>query len=96
MARPMKRKPQIRWWNMKKQEEKGCIHTSSDEENPSDADNLNWQEINQILVETAKEEFGENIWKRSIHREINVVLARRYSESSGININIQAVPDDQS
>ena len=24
------RKPQIRWWKMKKQEEKICIHTSSD------------------------------------------------------------------
>ena len=74
-------------------ETKRCIHTSSGAETLSVVDNLDWQEINQILVE--KKCLG-NIWKRDIHREINLVVARRNPESSGLkNSNIQEVPDNQ-
>ncbi len=45
---------------MKKQEEKDA-HTL--QKTLGDVENLNWQELNQILVETAKEEFGETSGK---------------------------------
>ena len=54
MARPRKRKPQIIWWKMKKQEEKDAYTLAVMHQTLSDVDNLDWQEINQILVETAK------------------------------------------
>ena len=54
MARPRKRKPQIRWWKMKKQEEMDAYTLAVMQKTISDVDNLDWQEINQILVETAK------------------------------------------
>ena len=63
MARPRKRKPQIRWWKMKKQEEKDAYTLAVMHKSLSDVDNLDWQEINQILVETAKEVFGETSGK---------------------------------
>ena len=91
MSRPRKRKPQIRLWKMKKQEEKDAYTLAVMQKTLSDVGNLDWQEINQILVETAKE-----VWKRDIHRERDLVVARRNSESSGLKkSNIQAVPDEQ-
>ena len=43
---------------------KGCIHTLAVmQKTLRDVDNLDWQEINQILVETAKEVFGETSGK---------------------------------
>ena len=62
MARPRKRKPQIRWWKMK-QEEKDAYTLAVMQKTLRDVDNLDWQEINQILVETAKEVFGETSGK---------------------------------
>ena len=59
MARPRKMKPQIRWWNMKKQEEKDAYTQAVMHKTHSDVDKLDWQEINHILVEAAKEVFGE-------------------------------------
>ncbi len=47
MARPRKRKPQIRWWNMKKQEKKDSYTLAVMHKTLSDVDNLDWQEINQ-------------------------------------------------
>ena len=44
---------------------KGCIHTSTS----SDVENLDWQEINQILVETAKEVFGKHLEKGHTQRK---------------------------
>ena len=35
----------------------------------TDVDNLDWQEINQILVKTAKEEFGKHLEKEHTHRK---------------------------
>ena len=58
-ARPRKRKPQIRWWKMKKQEETLTVIRKT----LNSVENLDWQEINQILVETAKEGFGETSGK---------------------------------
>ena len=95
---PRKRKPQIRWWKMKKQEEKDAYILAVMQKTLSDVDNLDWQEINQILVETAKEVFGETSGKGTYieKRERNLVVARRNSESSGLKkSNIQAVPDEQ-
>ena len=63
MARPRKRKPQIRWWKMKKQEEKDAYTRAVMQKILSVVDNLDWQELNQILVETAKEVFGETSGK---------------------------------
>ncbi len=54
MARPRKIKLQIRWWKMKKQEEKDAYTLTVMHKTLSDVDNLDWQEIKQILVETAK------------------------------------------
>ena len=48
---------------MKKQEEKDAYTLAVVHKTLSDADNLDWQEINQILVETAKEVFGETSGK---------------------------------
>ena len=55
--------PQIRWWKMKKQEEKDAYTLAVMQKTLRDVDNLDWQEINQILVETAKEVFGETSGK---------------------------------
>ena len=63
MARPMKRKPQIRWWKMKKQEENDAYTLAVMRKTLSDVDNLDWQEIKQILVETSKEVFGKTSGK---------------------------------
>ena len=63
IARPRKRKPQIRWWNMKKQEENDAYTLAVMHKTLSDVDNLDWQAIKQILVETAKEVFGETSGK---------------------------------
>ena len=63
MARPRKRKPQIRWWKMKKQEEKDAYTQAVMQKTLSDVEDLDWQEINHILVETAKEVFGETSGK---------------------------------
>ena len=54
MARPRKRKPQIRCWKMKKQEEKDAYTLAVMHKTLSDVDNLDWQEIKHIRVETAK------------------------------------------
>ena len=54
MARPRKRKPQIRWWKMKKQEEKHSYTHAVMQKTVSVVQNLDWQEINHILMETAK------------------------------------------
>ena len=62
-ARPRKRKPQIRWWKMKKQEEKDAYTQAVMQKTLSDVENLDWQEINHILVETAKDAFGETSGK---------------------------------
>ena len=69
MARPRKRKPQIRWWKMKKQEEKDAYTLAVMQKTLRDVDNLDWQEINQILVETAKEVFGEHLEKGHTQRK---------------------------
>ena len=63
MARPRKRKPQIRWWKMKKQEEKDAYTQAVMQKTLSDVEDLDWQEINHILVETAKEVFVETSGK---------------------------------
>ena len=63
MARPRKRKPHIRWWKMKKQKEKDAYTLAVMHKTLSDVHNLDWQEIKQILVETAKEVFGETSGK---------------------------------
>ena len=63
MARPRKRKPQIRWWKMKKQEEKDAYTLAVMHKTLSDVDILDWQDIKQILVETAKEVCGETTGK---------------------------------
>ena len=54
MARSRKRTPQIRWWTMKKHEEKDAYTLAVMQKTLSDVENLDWQEINRILVETAK------------------------------------------
>ena len=54
MASLRKRKPQIRWWKMKKQEGKDAYTLAVMHKILSDVDNIYWQEIKQILVETAK------------------------------------------
>ena len=69
MARPRKRKPQIRWWKMKKQEEKDAYTLAVMQKTLSDVENLVWQEINQILVETAKEVFGKHLEKGHTQRK---------------------------
>ena len=47
-------------------------------------------------METAKISVWGNIWKRDIHRERNLVVAKRNSESSGLKKrNVQAVPDEK-
>ncbi len=84
MASLRKRKPQIRWWKMKKQDEKDAFSLAVMQKTVNGGENLDWQEIKQILVETAKDVFGGEIWKGDIHRERNLVVARRNSESSGI------------
>ena len=48
---------------MKKQEEKDAYTLAVMQKTLTDVENLDWQEINQILVETAKEEFGERSGK---------------------------------
>ena len=48
---------------MKKQEEKDAYTLAVMHKTLSGVDNLDWQEINQILVETAKEVFGETSGK---------------------------------
>ena len=63
MARPRKRKPQIRWWKLKKQEEKDAYTQAVMQKTLSDVENLDWQEINHILVETATEVIGETSGK---------------------------------
>ena len=59
MTRPRKRKPQIRWWKMKKLEETDACTLAVIQKTLGVVENLDWQEINQILLETAKEVFGE-------------------------------------
>ena len=59
MERLRKRKPQISWWKMKTQEEKDAYTQAVMQKTLSDVDNLDWQEINHILVDSAKEVFGE-------------------------------------
>ena len=56
-------KPQIIRWKMKKQAQKDAYALAVIRKTLNDVDNLNWQEINQILVETAKQEFGETYGK---------------------------------
>ena len=63
MTRLWKRKPQIRWWKIKKQAEKDAYTLAVMQKTLSDVDNRDWQEINQIHVETAKEVFGETSGK---------------------------------
>ena len=63
MAKPRKRKPQIRWRKIKTQEEKEPYTQAVMQKTLSDLENLDWQEINHILVETAKEVFGETSGK---------------------------------
>ena len=60
-------------------------------------DNLDWQELNQILVETAKEVFGETSGKGDIHRERELGGGKKkFGKQVGLKkFNIQAVPDDQ-
>ena len=48
---------------MKKQEEKDAYTQAVMQNTLSDVENLDWQEINHILVETAKEVFGETSGK---------------------------------
>ena len=89
MARPRKRKPQIRWWKMKKQEEKDAYTLAVMQKTLSDVENLD-------PCGNSKRSVWGKIWKRDIHRERNLVVARRNSENSGLKkSNIQAVPDEQ-
>ena len=50
---------------MKKQEEKDAYTQAVMHKTQSDVDKLDWQEINHILVEAAKEVFGETSGKGS-------------------------------
>ena len=50
---------------MKKQEEKDAYTQAVRQKTLSDVNTLDWQEINHILVETAKEVFGETSGKRT-------------------------------
>ena len=59
MARARKRKPQIRWWKMKKQEENDACALAVLQKTLSVVDNLDWQDINQIIVETQKKCLGK-------------------------------------
>ena len=94
MARPRKRKPQIRWWKMKKQEENDAYTLAVMQKTLSDVENLDWQEINQILVETAKE-VGKHLEKGHTQRK-KLGGGKKKLESSGLKkSNIQAVPDEQ-
>ena len=82
MARTRLRKPQIRWWKMKKQDEKDAFSLAVMQKTVNGGENLDWQEINQILVETAKVEFGETSGKVTC------------TEQETMWWHIQAVPDD--
>ena len=48
---------------MKKRQEKDAYTLAVMQKTLSDVENLDWQEVNQILVETAKVEFGETSGK---------------------------------
>ena len=54
---------------MKKQEEKDAYTLAVMPKTLSDVDNLDWQEINQILVETAKEVVGKHLEKGHTQRK---------------------------
>ena len=41
----------------------GCIHTRNDAETMCVVENIDWQEINHFLLETAKYVFGETSGK---------------------------------
>ena len=81
---------------MKKQEEKHAYTLAVVQKSLSVVDNLDWHDINQILVETAKEVFGETSGKRTCteketwwwQEETRKAVALKKS-------NIQTVPDDQ-
>ena len=93
MARARKRKPQIRWWKMKKQEEKDAYTLAVIQKTLNGVQNLHWQEINQILVETAKEEFGETSGKGTYTEK--ETLWWQEDSRKAVALNIQAVPDDK-
>ena len=63
MARPRKNKSKNRWWEMKKQEERDAFTQAVIQKTLSVVHNLDWQEINHILVETAKYVFVETSGK---------------------------------
>ena len=81
---------------MKKQEEKDAYTLAVMHKTLSDVENLDWQEIKQILVEAAKEVFGETTGKGTYteketwwwQEETRKAVALKKS-------NIQAVPDEQ-
>ena len=98
MARPRKRKPHIRWWKMKKQDAYThiCIHASSGAENAESCRESRLTINKPDHCGNNKRSVWGNIWKRDIHRERNLVVARRNLESSGLKeSNIQTVPDDR-
>ena len=55
---------------MKKHEEKDAYTLAVMQKTLRDVENLDWQEINQILVETAKEVFGETSGKGTQRKKL--------------------------